>query len=75
MIQVVYVIDVLIYFPCNILQIPAVLNIAKDFKKKEDAELVKLIEGDSYMHAAVIECYKTIKCLIYGLLVDEAVKK
>lgn len=56
-------------------QIPAALNIAKEFKGKEDTELIKLIKGDSYMHSAVIECYETLRCLIYGLLEDEADKK
>ncbi|XWS44450.1 hypothetical protein CRYUN_Cryun15aG0045600 [Craigia yunnanensis] len=57
------------------LSIPAALSIAKDFKWKEYAELIKLIKGDSYMHSAVIECYEMIKCLIDSLLEDEANKK
>ncbi|XVF58503.1 hypothetical protein PTKIN_Ptkin07bG0071100 [Pterospermum kingtungense] len=56
-------------------KIPAALNIAKDFRRKEDAKLIKLIKGDFYMHSAVIECYETIKSLIDGLVEDEADKK
>ncbi|XP_022741586.1 callose synthase 7-like isoform X3 [Durio zibethinus] len=56
-------------------KIPAALNIAKDFKGKEDAEFIKLIKGDFYMHSVVIECYETVRCLIDGLLEDEADKK
>ncbi|XVF14474.1 hypothetical protein REPUB_Repub09cG0063300 [Reevesia pubescens] len=69
--------DSLVQWPLFLLasKIPAALNIAKAFKGKEDAELIKLIKGDSYMHSAVIECYETIRCLIDGLLEDEADKK
>ncbi|XVE83628.1 hypothetical protein DITRI_Ditri16bG0102300 [Diplodiscus trichospermus] len=69
--------DTIVRWPLFLLasKVPAALNIAKDFKGKEDAELIKLIEGDSYMRSAVIECYETIKCLIDGLLEDEADKK
>ncbi|XP_007048881.2 PREDICTED: callose synthase 7 isoform X1 [Theobroma cacao] len=69
--------DTVIRWPLFLLasKIPAALNIAKEFKGKEDAELIKLIKGDSYMHSAVIECYETLRCLIYGLLEDEADKK
>lgn len=45
---------------------------AKDFKKKDDAELFKKIEADDYMHSAVIECYETLREILYKLLGDEA---
>lgn len=45
---------------------------AKDFKKKEDAELFRKITSDSYMHYAVIESYQTLKKIISALLEDEA---
>ncbi|XWS30100.1 hypothetical protein CRYUN_Cryun24cG0088900 [Craigia yunnanensis] len=69
--------DSVVQWPLFLLasKIPAALNIAKDFKGKQDGELFKLIKGDSYMHSAVIECYETIRCLIDGLLEDEADKK
>ncbi|PPS17329.1 hypothetical protein GOBAR_AA03240 [Gossypium barbadense] len=69
--------DSVIRWPLFLLasKIPAALNIAKDSKRKEDAKLIKLINSDFYMHSAVVECYKTIKCLIDGLLEDEADKK
>ncbi|OMO49646.1 Glycosyl transferase, family 48 [Corchorus capsularis] len=52
-------------------KVPAALNIAKEFKKEEDAELIKLIKGDSYRLPAVVECYETLRSLIFGLLEDE----
>ncbi|XP_030462869.1 callose synthase 7 isoform X2 [Syzygium oleosum] len=55
-------------------KIPIALDMAKDFKgkDKEDAELFKKIRYDPYMHSAVIECYETLRDIIYGLLEDEA---
>ncbi|KAK9030519.1 hypothetical protein V6N11_031945 [Hibiscus sabdariffa] len=69
--------DSVIQWPLFLLasKIPAALNIAKYFKGKEDAKLIKLIESDFYMHSAVVECYKTIKCLMDDLLADEDDKK
>ncbi|KAK8637452.1 hypothetical protein V6N13_064871 [Hibiscus sabdariffa] len=69
--------DSVIQWPLFLLasKIPAALNIAKDVKGKEDAKLIKLIESDFYMHSAVVECYKTIKCLMDDLLADEDDKK
>jgi callose synthase len=48
---------------------------AKDFKGKDDEELFKKIKGDDYMHSAVIECYETVRDIIFGLLEDEADKR
>jgi callose synthase len=53
-------------------QIPIALDMAKDFKGKEDAELYKKM--DEYMQSAVIECYETLRDIIYGLLEDSADK-
>ncbi|XVE86251.1 hypothetical protein DITRI_Ditri18aG0020500 [Diplodiscus trichospermus] len=53
-------------------KIPIALDMAKDFKKKDDAELFKKIAADDYMHSAVIECYETLRDIIYNLLEDEA---
>ncbi|KAH7511386.1 hypothetical protein JRO89_XSUnG0206500 [Xanthoceras sorbifolium] len=55
-------------------KIPIALDMAKDFKGKDDAELFKKINNDDYMHSAVIECYETLRDIIYGLLEDEADK-
>jgi len=44
---------------------------AKDFKKKDDAELFNKIKEDDYMSSAVIECYETLKDILFGLLEDE----
>ncbi|KDO51863.1 hypothetical protein CISIN_1g0014731mg, partial [Citrus sinensis] len=44
---------------------------AKDFKQKEDTDLFRKIKNDGYMHSAVIECYETLREIIYGLLEDE----
>ncbi|GLU04021.1 hypothetical protein SLE2022_211880 [Rubroshorea leprosula] len=53
-------------------KIPVALDMAKDFKKKDDEELFKKIKADPYMHSAVVECYETIRDIIYGLLEDDA---
>ncbi|KAF8043493.1 hypothetical protein BT93_A1723 [Corymbia citriodora subsp. variegata] len=53
-------------------KIPIALDMAKDFKGKQDDDLFKKIENDPYMHSAVIECYETLRDIIYGLLEDEA---
>ncbi|KAH8515571.1 hypothetical protein Peur_047053 [Populus x canadensis] len=53
-------------------KIPIALDMAKDFKGKEDAELYKKM--DEYMQSAVIECYETLRDIIYGLLEDSADK-
>lgn len=45
---------------------------AKDFKKRDDEELFRKIKADEYMHTAVVECYETLRDIIYGLLEDEA---
>ena len=45
---------------------------AKDFKGKDDVELFKKIKSDDYMCSAVIECYETIRDIIYALLEDES---
>lgn len=47
---------------------------AKDFKGKEDADLFKKIKADEYMYSAVIECYESLRDIIYSLLEDEADK-
>ncbi|KAK3183402.1 hypothetical protein Dsin_030688 [Dipteronia sinensis] len=56
-------------------KIPIALDMAKDFKGKDDDELFRKIKNDEYMHSAVIECYETLRDIIYGLLEDEADKK
>ncbi|XP_039044883.1 callose synthase 7-like [Hibiscus syriacus] len=53
-------------------KIPIALDMAKDFKKKDDTDLFKKIAADDYMHSAVIECYETLRDIIYNLLEDEA---
>ncbi|KAG5520393.1 hypothetical protein RHGRI_033091 [Rhododendron griersonianum] len=50
--------------------IPIALDKAKDFKRDSDTELLK-IENDEYMCSAVIECYETLRDLLYNLLEDE----
>ncbi|XP_021300707.1 callose synthase 7-like [Herrania umbratica] len=55
-------------------KIPIALDMAKDFKKKDDEELFRKIAADDYMHSAVIECYETLRDIIYNLLEDEADK-
>ncbi|CAL5403980.1 unnamed protein product [Camellia sinensis] len=50
------------------------VDMAKDFKEKEDTELIKKIKNDEYMHAAVIECYETLKEILSSLLQEEGDK-
>ncbi|KVH95817.1 1,3-beta-glucan synthase subunit FKS1-like, domain-1 [Cynara cardunculus var. scolymus] len=52
-------------------KIPIALDMAKDFKGKEDADLFRKITTDDYMRSAVIECYQTLKEILFGLLDDE----
>ncbi|KMZ59025.1 1,3-beta-glucan synthase [Zostera marina] len=52
-------------------KIPIALDMAKDFKKKDDRELFKKIKNDDYMLSAVIECYETLRDILYSLLLDE----
>lgn len=47
---------------------------AKDFKGKDDDDLFRKIRSDEYMYSAVIECYETLKDIVYGLLEDDADK-
>ena len=55
-------------------QIPIALDMAKDFKGKDDDELFKKIKNDDYMYSAVIECYESLRFIIYGILEDETDK-
>ncbi|KAL4569972.1 hypothetical protein LXL04_025621 [Taraxacum kok-saghyz] len=52
-------------------KIPIALDMAKDFKGKEDADLFRKISNDDYMRSAVIECYQILKEILFGLLDDE----
>ncbi|OVA17115.1 Glycosyl transferase [Macleaya cordata] len=52
-------------------KIPIALDMAKDYKRKDDAYLFKKIKNDAYMNSAVIECYETLRDILYGLLDDE----
>ncbi|XP_058195359.1 callose synthase 7 [Rhododendron vialii] len=56
-------------------KIPIALDMAKDFKRNSDTELLKKIENDEYMRSAVIECYETLRDLLYNLLEDEGDRK
>ncbi|PWA91082.1 hypothetical protein CTI12_AA094310 [Artemisia annua] len=52
-------------------KIPIALDMAKDFKGKEDADLFRKINSDDYMRSSVIECYQTLRDLLFALLDDE----
>ncbi|KAE9618026.1 putative 1,3-beta-glucan synthase [Lupinus albus] len=56
-------------------KIPIAIDMAKDFKKEEDADLFKKIMSDEYMHSAVVECYETLKDIIQELLLDDKDKR
>ncbi|KAL8510691.1 hypothetical protein ACS0TY_017495 [Phlomoides rotata] len=51
-------------------KIPIALDMAKDFKEKEDADLFRKIKNDDFMYTAVIECYETLKQVLIGFLLD-----
>ncbi|XP_044492821.1 callose synthase 7-like [Mangifera indica] len=53
-------------------KIPIALDMAKDFKGKDDDDLFKKIKNDDFMLSAVIECYEALRDIINGLLEDEA---
>nr|GEV54139.1 callose synthase 7-like [Tanacetum cinerariifolium] len=52
-------------------KIPIALDMAKDFKGKEDADLFRKINSDDYMRSSVIECYQTVRYILFRLLNDE----
>ncbi|MED6196718.1 putative callose synthase 6 [Stylosanthes scabra] len=52
-------------------KIAIALDMAKHYKKEDDSKLFKKIMNDSYMSSAVVECYETLKDIIYNLLLDE----
>ncbi|CAA0816289.1 Callose synthase 7 [Striga hermonthica] len=56
-------------------KIPIALDMAKDFKEKEDADLFKKIKNDDFMYFAIIECYETLRDVLLGLLLDDGDKK
>ncbi|PIA41499.1 hypothetical protein AQUCO_02200132v1 [Aquilegia coerulea] len=56
-------------------KIPIALDMAKDIKGKEDAYLFNKIKADDYMYSAVIECYETLRDILYGLLDDDSDEK
>ncbi|KAM4094931.1 hypothetical protein ACB094_06G232100 [Castanea mollissima] len=56
-------------------KIPMALDMAKDFNGKDDNGLFKKIRSDDYMHSAVIECYQTLREIIFALLEDELDQK
>ncbi|KAK8500612.1 hypothetical protein V6N12_038571 [Hibiscus sabdariffa] len=56
-------------------KIPAALNMAKEFKGKDDAELRKIIGRDKYTCAAIRDFYYTLKHIVCFLLEDEDDRK
>ncbi|KAK7387024.1 hypothetical protein VNO78_27483 [Psophocarpus tetragonolobus] len=52
-------------------KIPIAVDMAKDYKKQTDDDLVRKIKNDGYMYSAVVECYETLKDIILSLLLDE----
>lgn len=55
-------------------KIPIALDMAKDFTGKSDDDLFRKIKSDDYMYSAVIECYETLRDIIFGLLEDDSDK-
>ncbi|KAH6822887.1 glucan synthase-like 7 [Perilla frutescens var. hirtella] len=56
-------------------KIPIALDMAKDFKEREDADLIRKIKNDDFMYFAIIECYETLRDLLLALLLDKGDKK
>ncbi|XP_011082902.1 callose synthase 7 [Sesamum indicum] len=56
-------------------KIPIALDMAKDFKERDDADLFRKIKNDDFMHFAIIECYETLRDVLLGLLLDDGDKK
>ncbi|KAG7012054.1 Callose synthase 7 [Cucurbita argyrosperma subsp. argyrosperma] len=56
-------------------KIPIALDMAKDFKGKEDDDLFRKITSDDYMYSAVRECYETLADIVTELLKDEEDKR
>ncbi|KAK4438966.1 Callose synthase 7 [Sesamum alatum] len=56
-------------------KIPIALDMAKDFKEKDDADLFRKIKNDDFMYFAIIECYETLRDVLLGLLLDDGDKK
>ncbi|CAK9176440.1 unnamed protein product [Ilex paraguariensis] len=56
-------------------KIPIALDMAKDFKGKDDEDLFKKIKSDDYMLSAVIECYETLRAILINLLESDWEKK
>ncbi|KAH1239429.1 Callose synthase 7 [Glycine max] len=52
-------------------KIPIAVDMAKDYKKETDDDLVRKIKSDGYMYSAVVECYETLRDIILNLLLDE----
>ncbi|GMJ04044.1 glucan synthase-like 7, callose synthase 7, Arabidopsis thaliana glucan synthase-like 7 [Hibiscus trionum] len=55
-------------------KIPIAIDMARNFRGKDDAGLFTKIAADVYMHNAIIECYETLEDIFYKLLEDEADK-
>nr|XP_033511949.1 callose synthase 7-like [Nicotiana tomentosiformis] len=49
-------------------KIPIALDMVKDFRGKEDADLFRKIKSDYFMCSAMIECYETLRYLLVGIL-------
>lgn len=58
----------------SLVKIPIALDMAKDFTGKSDDDLFRKIKSDDYMYSAVIECYETLRDIIFGLLEDDSDK-
>ncbi|XP_047947966.1 callose synthase 7-like [Salvia hispanica] len=56
-------------------KIPIALDMAKDFKEREDADLIRKIKNDDFMYFAIIECYESLRDLLLALLQDKGDKK
>lgn len=47
-----------------ILQIPIAVDMAKDFKGKDDEELFKKMKNIEYMCTSIVECYEALRDVI-----------
>ncbi|KAL2496657.1 Callose synthase 7 [Forsythia ovata] len=56
-------------------KIPIALDMAKDFKEKEDSDLFRKIKSDDFMYSAIVECYETLREVLIAFLEDEDEKE
>ncbi|KAL0306710.1 UNVERIFIED_CONTAM: putative callose synthase 6 [Sesamum radiatum] len=52
-------------------KIPIALDMAKDYKERDDADLFRKIKNDDFMYFAIIECYETEGCATWPSVLEK----